>query len=311
MGFYQNDLSGNSTLSLNTWYHVAYVYDYSSFTQRVYVLGVADGSKTNASAYTGQNGSITIGKTQINTPSNYFNGLIDNLVVTTRAKSASEILSDATLVCYYSFDTSSGGITQDSGPNNMNITTVSNVVAVSGRIGQAALFNGASSYFQAAGFFQLGQSNYAFSITMFVNPTATNFAGGSLVHISATASGTSVWCIDAIGFTYAGQISVVLYNGNFPSVVGPFLPLSQWSHVGYTYSQANGLRLYINGILFGSSGTMAYVASGYNNYLTFGFNFNACGSGPISGGYYQGAIDEVYVNRRELSAAEVYSRANS
>ena len=61
MGFTLDDLIGLTTLSINTWYHVAYVYDYSSETQSVYLQGVLDNSKTSAGPYQGQNGSMYIG----------------------------------------------------------------------------------------------------------------------------------------------------------------------------------------------------------------------------------------------------------
>ncbi|CAF4029727.1 unnamed protein product, partial [Didymodactylos carnosus] len=43
----------------------------------------------------------------------YFNGYIDHLIITQRAKTACEILQDATLVVYYPFENS----LLDSGPN--------------------------------------------------------------------------------------------------------------------------------------------------------------------------------------------------
>ena len=109
-----------------------------------------------------------------------FNGYIDNLKVTTRAKSASEILADATMVVYFSFDGSS--LAQDMGPNEMN-GTVSNANAVTGRVGQGLAFSGAaSSYLQIYGFYQLGQSNKPFSFSLWIYPYS--ITGGTLIQKS-------------------------------------------------------------------------------------------------------------------------------
>jgi hypothetical protein len=51
------------------------------------------------------------------TPSYFWTGLIDQVSYVSRAKTATEILSDATLVAYYSFD---NGSFYDLGPNKIN-----------------------------------------------------------------------------------------------------------------------------------------------------------------------------------------------
>ena len=62
-----------------------------------------------------------------------------------RAKNASEILDDATLVTWNSFDNTSYS---DSGPLHLIVTAV-NVASVSGRVLRAIKFNNNSSYYQA------------------------------------------------------------------------------------------------------------------------------------------------------------------
>lgn len=61
-----------------------------------------------------------------------------------RAKTAKEILDDATLVCWYSFDHDSF---YDSGPLRLRETAM-NVTFVSGRIDRAINFTSNSSSFQ-------------------------------------------------------------------------------------------------------------------------------------------------------------------
>ena len=61
-----------------------------------------------------------------------------------RAKTTSEILDDATLVCWYSFD---NHLYEDSGPLHLKVTPV-NVSSVVGRVNQGISFISNSSYYQ-------------------------------------------------------------------------------------------------------------------------------------------------------------------
>ena len=69
LGFYINDVSGSIEIKIDTWYHVAFVYDFSSSNQIIYLNGVLDGIKGFAQAYQGTSGSINIGRTAA-----YFSG---------------------------------------------------------------------------------------------------------------------------------------------------------------------------------------------------------------------------------------------
>ncbi len=74
LGFFNDDLSGATSLKTNTWYHAAFVYDYSNSTQRIYLNGEIDGTRASG-PYKGISGSIVIGKSEqiLGTP-NYFSG---------------------------------------------------------------------------------------------------------------------------------------------------------------------------------------------------------------------------------------------
>jgi hypothetical protein len=148
IGFTSNDLVGSMTLAATTWYHVAFVYNYQTQQQILYVNGVQDSIKSSSQPYQGKNGTIQIGSTQALLAKNYFNGYIDNLRLTTRTKSASEILIDASLIARYSFD--SPNPNSDNGLNGLNGTST-NTISVNGRVNQAMRFTGSASYFQAYG----------------------------------------------------------------------------------------------------------------------------------------------------------------
>jgi hypothetical protein len=306
MGFTLDDVIGSTVLTINTWYHVAFVYDYSTRTQSLYVQGALDTSRSSAGPYQGQSGATVIGSSFLSAST--FNGYIDNMKLATLAKSASKILVGAQMVVHYSFDASS--LTHDVGPNQMN-STLSNANVVTGRVGQGLAFSGSStSYLQTYGFYQLGQSNKAFSFAMWLYPYSIN--GGVLIQKTSFQNPSSGgWCYSLMGLTYIGQIVIVTYTTSVPMIVGPILSVDTWTHIAYTYSSANGTRLYVNGVYYATTGIISWSSSGTIDWLSIGSYINYyCGVGIIYSVPYLGAIDEFYVYRRELEQSDVTTLAN-
>jgi hypothetical protein len=309
IGFTLNDLSGSTILSTFTWYHIAFVYNYQTQQQILYVSGVQDTIKSNAQPYQGKNGSIQIGSTQVYLTTNFYNGYIDNVMITTQAKSSEEILSDASLMLYYSFDLPYQSF--DDGPNGLNGTAIS-IVTTTGRVNQAMRFIGTSSYFQAYGFYNIpyGVSNAkSFSVSMWINPSP--IATATIIQTFSTALSTFA-CATLIGIYSPsgsfGQIQV-LSSSSGPSVLtGPFITQNTWTHISLTYGSTNGYTLYTNGILFGNTGAMTYSTSGTFAYLYISYGAS-CAIAYINTPY-QGSIDEMYIHNRELTQSDVTSLAN-
>ena len=83
-----------TTRSLNTWYHVAGVYDASARTLNIYVNGVLDNGTlvgTVPASQVNNNVNVNIGR---RTGGFYFNGRIDEVRIYSRALSATEIQTD-------------------------------------------------------------------------------------------------------------------------------------------------------------------------------------------------------------------------
>jgi hypothetical protein len=185
-----------------------------------------------------------------------------------------------------------------------------NTAIVTGRVNQAMLFTGSTSYFQAYGFYQVYgvYSNKPFSISLWIKPAA---AGGCNI-IQQSVGQTNGTCMNMIGISSVtgstGQIIVQGYA--WLLIYGPFIVVNTWAHISWTYSSTNGYTLYVNGILFGSTGATGFGNSGSITWIQIGNSINNCQNGYISSATYQGLVDEVYVHNRELSQADVTALAN-
>ena len=103
---------------INQWHHFGFVYDYNLYTQYIYLNGVPICTHSSSGPFLGSSGAITIGAINNTgtTPYYFWTGYIDQVTYVSRAKSADEMLTDATLVVYYSFD---NGSFADLGPNSI------------------------------------------------------------------------------------------------------------------------------------------------------------------------------------------------
>jgi hypothetical protein len=151
LGFYGDDLAGVTSLTLSRWYHVAYVFDSATLNQSVYSNGVLDNSTTANSFYRGNSGTLTVRMAIIPPYMYYFDGFIDQLYYTNRAKSSTEILDDATLTHHFSFD---NGSIYDSGPLRINGSLFGSTSIIAGQIGDALQFGpSTNSYFRVSGWY--------------------------------------------------------------------------------------------------------------------------------------------------------------
>jgi hypothetical protein len=242
----------------------------------------------------------------------YFTGYIDQVSLVIWAKNATEILNDASLVCYYSFDSYSYS---DSGPLGLSGLGVNVIAAIGmGRVNDAISFASASSYYVIGGLIKLGIVSQPYSMSIWIKPTS--LSGGTIIHVSScnhTCSGQ--WCLAFIGLTLGGQIAIQSWRNvgsNLVSLTGPVLYTNVWTHVVQTYSPNNGMRLYVNGLLSNQSTSFTYLASSIPDYVYLGsFPLPVCvGTNTIAMGQYYGLLDEFRLFSREITATEVYALAN-
>ena len=210
LSFYNNDLSGTTILTSSStrWRHVAFVYDYTARQQSIYLDGILEATTGTSGIavdpYQGSSGEITIGRI-VNISS--FDGSIDQLKISSGAKTACQIFNDAFLIAYYPFDTSTSYLDVS---NNVVHGTAVSLITLTGRVNQAYSFQYSYSYFQSLAFSSYSSSE-SFSIALWVKPYFVN--GGTLIHLSQNIDG-STNCFDLLGFSSTGQLIAQLIQSS-------------------------------------------------------------------------------------------------
>jgi len=310
IGFTLNELTGTTDLSASVWYHVTFVYNYDTKQQILYINGVQDAIKSNAAAYQGVNGAIRIGASQVYSNMAYFNGYIDNVKVTTRTKTSDEILRDATLVGYYSFNGSNP--LYDNGPNGVH-ASFSNGTTMAGRVGEAIRFSSGICYFQIYGVYNFPRGvslAMPITISMWINPsslTSSTFAQAFRT-LGSSANCDNLLGISSVSSGYSAQLVVSSANNGQAKLTGPFLSSNAWTHISLIYNTTVGFSLYINGVYFGTSGPSTLTVGNVYAYFFLGY-YRSCSAGGNNAGY-EGAIDEVYIHNRELTKQEIVALAS-
>ena len=184
-----------------------------------------------------------------------FYGLIDRLSVTYYVKNGSEILDEATTLCYYTFNTAN--ITADSGPNSI-IGHAQNVYRLLARNRSSLLFNATDSYFQSTGFTLLQSNEYNYSFAFWLrliipNSTVQNSAI-AVLQLTSLITGLS-------SGSYTCVISLHVYPNNgtigyfFPSLFevinlnNSLLMNDTWVHLGVVFASPDTYLFYQNGQL--------------------------------------------------------------
>ena len=309
-GFFSDDLSSVQSLALSRWYHLAFVFDCNTRNQSIYVNGFLNNSRQTNNSYQGTQGNLTIGFSKLNsvTGSNYYDGLIDQLSLIGRSKTADEILRDATLTAHFSFD---NGSTADQGPLNLDGFRSGSTNFTAGRVDNALRINNVpDSFFQVSGLVLLDRTNQSYSLAIWIRPSSLR--NSTIIHVSANSWGRG-WCVPMLTLTSSGQLRAISWSGSQQLIAGPIISVNQWSHVAVTYSLDDTLRLYINGTLNNSSLPFSYVGSNSTNYLFLGSSLagtSSCVASPHFDGQYTGLVDELRVYSRALTPSEVLDLAD-
>jgi hypothetical protein len=304
LGFYSDDCPSNQVIAQSRWYHLTFTFDCETKNQSIYVNGVLNNHQQAVDCYQGKSGNLTIGRSYFHSTPEYFDGFIDELYYFDRVRTPREILDDASLTVYLSFDNYS---LNDQGPLRINGHVNGSVNFTEGIVGGALHIDPISdSYVQVTGLVLLGVSDQSYSISIWIRPSERR--NSTIVHVSSENNGMG-WCIPMLTLTDQGQLIALSWSAGREDLSGPIVPLNGWTHVAITYSRSVGLSLYTNGTVSNSSGAFSFTASGSTrSNLFLGsslFGTSSCGYIPYYNGQYTGALDEFRLYSRALSENEI------
>ena len=165
-----------------------------------------------------------------------------------------------------------------------------------GRYGGALSFNG-SSNLVTVGASPLLNLTSGMTLEAWINPTAASGTRDVLIK-----EGTNVDLYNLYARNWRGRPESNVYAGGANRVAeGATLPTNTWSHLAGTYDGTT-LRLYVNGVQVASAAYSGTIGTS-SGPLRIGGN-------SLWGEYFQGAIDEVRIYNRALTALEIQTDMN-
>jgi len=248
------DMTSNTVLSNNIWYHIACVYDGAQ--KIIYINGVRDTAQTvSVSAQTID--GFEIGRNEKNN-SYMYNGLIDDARIYNYARTPDQILQDynagasarlgaqstgiadpwagALPVAWWKLDENTGVKAYDASGNN-NDGTMTGATWTQGKNGPCLSFNGTSDYVSAS----LSSVPNVFAIEAWIYPTESGreqhfaeFTNTQFYVGSNNKLGTAAWS------NVAGSTT---------------LSMNTWYHAACV-RDGSEVKLYLNGKLDGSGGSL-------------------------------------------------------
>ncbi len=314
IGFYDGASVLNSTgaVSANTWTHIVLTAD--ATVLKMYLNGSLDSTHTISSLNFDSSGNAGFIGSWITGTDYEFDGSIDQVRLFSKALNSTEVstlyaetacvhtatttdnyfpLADGSsdAVAYYKLDNSA----EDSVGTNDGTET--NIEYKFGRFGQAAVFNGSSSYIN---------TNYTLT-------SSTTFTWSAWINTSNTKNTYVAGDFNSAGTNSAHRFSVRIYNqvlqasvnnsaGGLGTTInfGTFAHYGSWAHLVVTI---NGtiVKGYVNGSQLGSTGTSSQSLAAGANPLTLGMY----GSGGVGITPFDGSIDQVRIFSTELSSSQV------
>jgi hypothetical protein len=304
-----------STLSANTWSHVAGVFTGS--TINIYINGVLDGTPVSSSSWqTTASTTGYIGRNWDDTSITYFTGYISDARVVKGTALYTSNFTPPTAPLTAVANTQLLALQYNGGANNYGIidnSTFQNVITRSGNATQGTF----------SPYSQVGWSNYfngtsslqtpATSITNIIGTngitTTSTFTIECWIYQTQRQTGTvfpammgdltpaGTNCYFGFGPTSTGLLQFFWYDGANKSATGSTtIPLNTWTHVAVSISSGS-VKLFVNGNLETITGTSVLTnATGTTGYFAFGME-NSGGSGANA---YFGYISNLRIVKSAL-----------
>lgn len=284
-----------TTTPANQWVHIGYVYTGSAIL--LYVDGQLVASRTTQGPANGSGNNMNIGG--FNNSALYFKGAIDDMIITREVLTASEMYDIAQSTTLLDLPFNGNFVDQSVYSNQLNQLN-GNISYVTDRFGSpnaAAYFSGNHSLdvVTSTNFNNLP----AYTISFFAKPDQLN--SSYQIPISKISPGRD-FIIEYNNGRWRSNhmetgVSGIKYV-NDPNTT----PANQWAHIAYVYD-GNAILLYVNGQLVASKATLGTPNGTGNNMSIGSFNGNML--------YFKGAIDDVIIMKKALTAADISTISNS
>ncbi|MDQ1283669.1 MAG: Cell wall/surface repeat protein [Patescibacteria group bacterium] len=317
----------------NDWHNVVVTWDVNggSETMAITLDGVRHTDNDVLTAPVAYSGTGYIGG-DIDTPTNAFNGRIDEFRIYNHVLSESEIgqlyrhgqekinmsLTDKLtngLVGMWSFDGPdvSGATAYDRSPIGTNHGTISGATPVMGKKGQGLGFDGATSYINAGSGSSLDdietQGGGGMTVSAWIKPETVGEGGTGIIACKRGTNAEGSWAF----YTRSGTPQIAFYKDGSTDLQANSsnnsISLFQWQYVAVTWNGGNDasedVNLYVNGIEVGHSwdSDMASKASDVINNLYIGADVWGAGT-------FDGKMDEARLYNRVLSPVEIFDLYN-
>lgn len=206
------------------------------------------------------------------------------------------------LIAHYPLDESLFANTAaDVGPNNLDAGCVaaSCPAAMAGHIAGAALFDGTDDRLRIPYNALFGTGSFTFAVWAYPTSASNSRSIVSRPHdVSATANSWQVELPSTQLFRFKIRSASVADD----EIVSPAV-LSAWQHVAGTWDGAT-IRLYVNGLETASSAVNDIIFD--TNDLFIGADENS----DVESNFFEGAIDDVRLYARALTAPQVMALTN-
>jgi hypothetical protein len=177
-------------------------------------------------------------------------------------------------------------------PSNTYPGTANNITYAAGKFGNAAVFNGSSSYIQSTLNYSTLPTNNAWSVSCWLKIANTSQTS-TAISLMNSSSGFDGWAL----FIEAGKI-MLANNGSTPGASTGSFPVysaNTWVHVVLNYNGSGVINIYYNG-------NQAATVNGTISTSTNG-NFRIGYAGVWS--YFNGSVDQVRIFSSALAPGDV------
>lgn len=298
----------NTTLSTNTWYHVAVTYDFNNRALRFFLNGVLDGFQTNAffSSSQADTQPLYIGRQGWDCGCNPFSGSLDEIRIWQVDRTSAEIALSAQfppaptgfdgMRGYYNFNEGSGTTLNDNSLNNYHGTLVNSPTwnatgypapSISPGTSNWVEFDGATDFIKVDNY--TDGSTGAATIEAWIRTEEIEFNEKSFIDFNTQGH----------RFVLSGT-TLRLYLSSSSSVSTDFTPyFGEETHIAVSIANGNQ-KLYINGV---------HVDTNFRPFS--GFSGSLLMGAESSGSEYKGKMTDIRVWNDVRTETEIQTNITS